>query len=86
VEARDATIWTPLAAAACQGHLECVKILLKCGASVDSEGNNTTPLHFAAERGHVSVVKYLISEGADVAAKDMEGYNALEAAVRKNQR
>jgi len=57
---------TPLSWAAQKGHKAAVKLLLKKGADVESEGNiGQTPLLLAAWNGHEAVVKLLLEKGAE---------------------
>jgi ankyrin repeat protein/catechol 2,3-dioxygenase-like lactoylglutathione lyase family enzyme len=60
--------WTPLHAAAQQGRLDIVRLLLEHGADVDAResGDNTTALHWAAARGEKDLVQTLLDAGADV--------------------
>jgi uncharacterized glyoxalase superfamily protein PhnB len=54
--------------AAAAGHLDCVKLLLKCGTDINLRDklDRATPLHWAASRGHIDVVKHLAESGADL--------------------
>lgn len=65
------TFWyhtTPLHAAASNGRLKVVELLLAKGADVNigNEGSET-PLHHAARHGHTDVVQVLLDNGANVA-------------------
>ena len=54
--------WSPLNSAACNGHLEVVKLLLRHGAAVDSRSDDGwSPLTAAAGNGHTAVVEALTS-------------------------
>jgi hypothetical protein len=72
---------TPIFHAACNGHVEIVKLLLQKGADPNARniGSNTA-LMLAARRGHVEVVNALIAGGVDVNARDRSGGTALENA------
>lgn len=60
--------WTLLHAAAFNGQLAVVDILLNRGLDVNSreKGDNTYAMHWAAAAGHVDVVRRLIDAGGDV--------------------
>ncbi|MCP4354213.1 MAG: hypothetical protein GY793_01025, partial [Proteobacteria bacterium] len=63
------TLNKALLEAAMNGHSESVKLLLKKGADINSQGFNAlnyTPLIGAAEKGHMDAAKILLKEGADV--------------------
>ena len=65
-------------AAAQNGHIEIVKLLIQNGADVNALGIcNRTALHDAAENGHVDIAKVLIQNGADVHALDQWKRNAI---------
>ena len=64
VDARDLTSTTALTAAASQGHVEIVRVLLQAGADVDVVGLRDTALAAAADSGHVDVVRTLLNAGA----------------------
>ncbi|KAH9498964.1 hypothetical protein Btru_004081 [Bulinus truncatus] len=53
--------------AARNGHLECVRLLLKAGAITNcSDDEGKTPLHLACAYGHVEVVRMLVHQGGQV--------------------
>jgi ankyrin repeat protein len=54
--------------AACNGHLNLVKYLVKLGADVTARDNDAVV--WAASNGHLSVVKYLVELGADITARN----------------
>ncbi|GAB5362570.1 hypothetical protein AAMO2058_000808800 [Amorphochlora amoebiformis] len=59
--------WTALMAAAGNGHLNCVRYLVKCKACINlQERTGWTALMLAARGGNLKVVEYLIREGADI--------------------
>lgn len=65
---------TPLEAAAIEGYIEIVELLLNAGADVNlrvEDGN--TALMSAAALGHFEVVKRLVETGADVDARTRSG-------------
>lgn len=59
---------TPLYVAACNGHIEVVKVLIAAQADINQARNDTgaTPLWIAADCGHTEVVKALIAAQADI--------------------
>lgn len=62
---------TTLHYAACWGALNCAKVLLANGASVDALAQDkSTPLSFAAEKGHLAIAKALIEAGAQIESKN----------------
>jgi ankyrin repeat protein len=60
--------WSPLHAAASEGHLDIVKEMVsKFNAQVDIQNDaGTTPLFQAASSGRVETCKYLIEKGKDL--------------------
>ncbi len=89
VNKRNESGRSPLAAAAANGHLEVVKILLEHRANVDSGGKDgdvtTSALIFAAGAGHIEVVKALLDKKASMDA-DLEGRTPLFVAVNGGYR
>lgn len=67
-------------AAAQQGGLEMVKLLVARGAAINQTGWN--PLIYAAWQGQTDVVKYLLEKGADIDAVSPNGISALMMAAR----
>ena len=86
--------WTPLLAAAKEGNLDCVKVLLSFKADIEGRGKvlicgedvNTyrtcTPLCVAASYGHVNVMSCLVQNGADVNARADDSCTPLMEASR----
>jgi hypothetical protein len=72
-----------LNAAAIEGNLEMVKLLLKHGASPLPRGKKPgfLPLDAAAGQGHLEIVKLLLEAGAPVNAQDIIGSTALSSAA-----
>jgi ankyrin repeat protein len=60
--------WTLLHAAARNGHLDAVDLLLRRGLDVNvrEKGDNAYPMHWAAANGHLDVVRRLADAGGDV--------------------
>ncbi len=60
--------WTLLHAAAQEGRLEIVDVLLRRGVDPNAreQGDNTTPMHWAAAAGRVDVVRRLADAGGEV--------------------
>ena len=63
----DANGITPLSAAASNGSLGCVLLLLEAGANKDqgTTDDGTTPLYIAAQEGHLEIVRFLVEAGAN---------------------
>ncbi|QMW36872.1 hypothetical protein G4B11_000108 [Aspergillus flavus] len=59
--------WSPLVAAAEEGHDECVRVLLDYGANTNIPGpwGTDTPLRYAAVNGHEATCRALLDGGAD---------------------
>lgn len=77
----------PLAEAARQGHVECVKVLLEWG--VDKNAVNKlgwSALHEAAYHSRIAVVKVLIVYGADVSLKTDRGSLARDLTIHSEIR
>jgi len=52
---------TALYRACCSGHVECVRVLMQSGASMQPNYFGETPFYTAAYNGHTTVVQYLLS-------------------------
>ena len=83
---------SPLVAAASQGHIEIVKLLLENNCYPDlADKNGHTPLHHAAIRGHCAIVENLIKKHADPRRVNMnwvissECHKALQDAQKKTR-
>ncbi|XP_014284421.1 histone-lysine N-methyltransferase EHMT2 isoform X2 [Halyomorpha halys] len=80
---KDTSSLMALHAAAGNGHLAVVHILVQAGSALESlDKSQYTPLMLAALNGHNNVVKYLIKAGADVAFKGSDGMTALHLAAK----
>ncbi|KAL5012000.1 hypothetical protein ScPMuIL_010551 [Solemya velum] len=74
---------TALHAAAINGSLSVVHILVQAGANIHAlDKNLKTPLMYAAENDHLSVVKYLVKSGANVRARADDGMTALHLSAK----
>ena len=78
---------TALQEAASRGHVACVRLLLKAGASVEGRAvtgykfkEKLQPLLLAAQAGHLDCLEALLDAGADVHA-DWAGRTALHEAA-----
>jgi ankyrin repeat protein len=67
---------TPLIAAACNGHINVVRLLLENGAAIDQGKSNdgATALHLSAHYGHAAVVRLLLQNGAAVNRKSADNH------------
>ena len=70
VDGKTGSSWTAMHFASMQGHVECVRTLLRHGAQVNIvDENGMTALHFAGYYGHATVVQALLHAGAEVDAQ-----------------
>eukprot|EP00934_Nitzschia_sp_Nitz4_P000144 Nitzschia sp. Nitz4//scaffold23_size168460//114408//117133//NITZ4_002234-RA/size168460-snap-gene-0.165-mRNA-1//-1//CDS//3329543680//144//frame0 len=78
---------TPLIAAASEGQLESLKLLIAAKADVNAKDTDgTTALMASSARGHLEVVKALLAAGASVNAQNSDGHTPLMFAYNgKNQ-
>lgn len=60
----DRVLCPALSAAAREGHLELVKLLIENGAAINATWMGRNPLSFAMDKGRSDVVAYLRSQGA----------------------
>jgi ankyrin repeat protein len=62
----EGDLYSPLLAAALEGHVAVCRQLTEAGANIEVRGERqSAPLHFAAQRGHIGVVALLMQRGAD---------------------
>jgi len=72
-----------LVAAARNGNLAIVKLLLTAKANVEFHAKgDESPLIAASKAGHIETVKYIISQGADINAQIDSNGTALIASVK----
>jgi ankyrin repeat protein len=66
------------------GHLDVVKLLIECGASVDDHPrpDGATPLLIATQNGKLDVVKLLIECSAAIDMSRIDGATPLNIAVQ----
>ncbi|KAJ8246699.1 hypothetical protein GJAV_G00254410 [Gymnothorax javanicus] len=81
---KDHLGWTPLHAAACEGHRGVCAALTESGslarvAEPDNEGR--TPLILAAQEGHRSTVRLLLDRRSPIDHRGFDGRSALAAAT-----
>ena len=86
IEGRNKIGWTPLHAAASNGHGLIVEILIHHQANVNAlTKQQKTPLILAAANGHNNVIKELLKANVDVNYSDNDHYSALYEAIQSNQ-
>lgn len=79
--------WTPLHAAARNGHRKICHMLIRAGANVNAQnGWLRSPLHYAAEHGRRNVVMLLLKRGAAVNTIDWHKYTPLHFATMRGHR
>lgn len=85
---KDDLGWTPLHAAACEGHRAVCGALTEQGsvlrvAEMDNEGR--TALILAAQEGHVAAVRLLLDRRCPIDHRAYDGHSALSAALLEEQ-
>ncbi|KAL5457262.1 hypothetical protein EMCRGX_G034509 [Ephydatia muelleri] len=87
LDARNASLWTPVDCASAGGWAAIVELLADAQADVctTDKPNKVTPLHLACREGNVQVVEVLMQNGASVATLDQDGLNCLEVAIENGQ-
>ncbi|TRY97207.1 hypothetical protein DNTS_013710 [Danionella cerebrum] len=86
---KDDLGWTPLHAAACEGHKSVCAILTERSSmarvgELDVEGRS--PLILAAQEGHYSTVRLLLERKAPIDHRAYDGHSALTAAALQGHR
>lgn len=75
-------VYTLLTAAATNGHLETVKMLISRGADIElKDSSQDTPVKAAAREGRLDIVNYLLSQGANPNATGKSGSTPLSSAA-----
>ena len=75
---------TPLWCAACNGHIDTVRILLEASASLDLKiTTGETPLFMATQHGHTDVIEILLDSGASPNICADDGASPLLMAAQK---
>ncbi len=79
--------FTPLHAAAMNGHAAICDTLLKVGADVNAqtEPQGYAPLHSAAFAGHLAAIQALLDHGANRALRNYRGETPAMTAARTGQ-
>jgi uncharacterized protein len=79
--------FTPLHAAAMQGHAAVCEVLLGAGAEVNAQTRpqGYAPLHSAAFAGHVEAIRVLLAHGADRGLVNYRGERPADTARRTGQ-
>ena len=73
--------WTPLHAAAANGHPKMCQLLISHGAQVNAQDENgMTPLHLAMAGGHDEASSALLVAGADMNIRNKQGRTPKEMA------
>lgn len=78
---------SPLFAAACEGHADCLALLLEHDEANLDDGDNSgrSPLYAACVNGHIQCAGQLVSKGANIAVGGgPDGGGALHAAARSD--
>ena len=80
-EAKDSILRTPLYLAACSGHLEAIRALLKLGASMERLAEMNTPAHISAHRGDVDCMRAFIGAKFVINTRGRGGRTILHEAM-----
>jgi hypothetical protein len=83
INARNENGFAPIHAAAREGHVDILALLLEHGADVHCRNEyDQTPLHWAAARGEIDVGQYLLDRDADINARNINHATPLCLAAR----
>ncbi|RNA04951.1 lipoxygenase homology domain-containing 1-like [Brachionus plicatilis] len=75
--------YLPVHSCARYNHLQCLKILYDCGASLQIKTNEgQTPLHLAAMWGHIEIVEWLCDHKVNLSILDSSECTAYDLAVK----
>jgi len=76
--------WTGLQVACKKGNLTSVKMLLQCGAQINTKtAKGHFPIHIAARHTEdTQIIELLVTAGANVNSTDFSGYTALHIACK----
>lgn len=79
--------FSPLHAAAMEGHADVCRMLLESGAhpDVQTDPQGYCPLHSAAWAGHVDAIRVLLAHGARTDLENYRGETPGETALRQQQ-
>ncbi|XP_023931207.1 protein phosphatase 1 regulatory subunit 27-like [Lingula anatina] len=70
---------TPLHTAVLDGNFAAVRLLIRHGADINKQDEDTwTALHAACSEGHVDIARYLLKRGADPLIRTDEGERPLD--------
>ncbi|XP_033097862.1 E3 ubiquitin-protein ligase MIB2-like [Anneissia japonica] len=84
---RKAQDMSALHVAAHQGQLECIKILVKAGATMNlRDKNQLTPLHFSVIGKEPNATELLLNSGCTVDAADKNGLTSLHLCALHGQK
>jgi RNA polymerase sigma factor (sigma-70 family) len=79
---RAVRLFASLEAAAEQGQVETIELMLVDGVDIDARDDaGRTLLHWAARHGHVDAIDLLAERGASLALRDAAGKTAWQTAV-----
>lgn len=70
----------PVGMAASVGFVDCIKILIQYGYSINELSSHKTPLIYASWHGNVAVLRFLLLNGCDVDFQDIFGFTPLHYA------